>query len=346
MMVCIHILSRMAGRFANRPMSGYLVSLVLLSCYYPLFLYPNGVLTETLFVFFSVGAIYALSRGIPSKDTFIAANPLRAFGIGGTLFAGAALVRPTILPYPLLLGALLFVVRRDLRKPVLGLLVVFFVLMAPWFIRNTSIYGKPVYTSVSGGNLYKVNRFDKPLTYTGRVMDQLRSRPDPEWHKKTNTGRMKNQLSSFLTRDDVERNDAYTAQALKNLRWHTDYELGAFLEKKWDKMVPTLLQGATTEYIVDHVRFFFPPLFVHNFIHVLFLALALYKLVVMRFRGVLTEALILTYVGYFFAVSLFVPFCPRMMLPPVVFLLYFTLKWAVELPVLRSLMERIDDVEP
>ena len=337
MMGGVHLLSRSAAILSGQHRMGYGVSLAVLSCYYPLLLYPNGVLTETLFIFLSVSGFFVLVRILHDLASFSPKALCRGFALSGGLMGGAALVRPTILLFPFFAVAVLVVSKRSLVKPALQFLVVFCLVLAPWFVRNTVIYGAVAYTSVAGANLHKVNKFEKPLTYSGRMIEKRRSRPGVEHLKKANFKRMSNDLPSFFNRKDVERDNALMAQALKNIRWHADYEFAAFFKEKLWRLTGALFQSASTEYIVANLNFPGIPLVVYHGFHVLLIVLAFVQLLSERRNSALSERLFMAYIFYGLVTSVLTPVCPRMLLPTVVILICFALKWVVKRPFVQRL---------
>lgn len=133
----------------------------MMAVYPPMIHYSALLMTETLFVFLILAAVFLLLRiESPRGPGVLAAGVLAGLG---------ALCRPTLFPF--LLPAAVWLWRRFRRAgpPALYLLAAALVLL-PWTVRNYLRLGRPVLlTSQGGSNLYLANN---PLSRGGTVSHQ------------------------------------------------------------------------------------------------------------------------------------------------------------------------------
>jgi hypothetical protein len=322
MMGTIHLVSKLVVFSTGRPRS-YLVGLVILSCYFPLLLYPNGLLTETLFIFLMAGACFFLFRALMDDDGDSPRRQLYRFGTAGLLLACAGLTRPNVLLFPFILAPILWLRRRALLKPLAVFLLLYCTLLTPWLLRNYVIYHQFAYCSISGRHLYLANQYETPFTYAGMAIEKRYGRVPPRAVEEKGLGRMRNNLASFLDREDVRRNREYQHQALSNIRWHADYELAAFLKHKLPSLWPALFQGATVEYHYADLRYSSVPNAINNVYHIALVIIAILYLIKVRGRVRVSETFFLVHVVYTFSLCLMVVMFPRVLLPTMVFFIYF-----------------------
>ena len=336
MMFSIHLISKLVARFTARKRLGYFISLVVFSLYYPTLLSPNGLLTESFYIFLLTVPTYLLSMALAVQSPMSLRKTYSVYLTAGFLFGCSALVRPNILPFPFLVSLVLLVTKRRAYRQSAAFLVAFCLTMAPWMIRNYVIYGQFAYTSVSGKNLYSANKFKEPLTPTGRIFEKRYGRPAQDLRKKK-LGGMQNNLKGFLKRDDVYRNAVFLDAALQHIKWHSNVEFAAFYKEKLDRFLRALFQGATVEYHYANVSFSIPPTYLHNLYHVLLIVLGLSFFLGKSRNIVPAEGIILMQVLYSVALFLLAPVCPRMLLPSVFFFLYFAIKRIVALPFIKDI---------
>lgn len=128
-----------------------------------------SVMTETLAAFL-VAAVLAAEAD---------PRPRRGALIGGLLFGLGALCRPSLLPAAVLSAAGLLLRgpgtfrARVVHVAILGMATV--APLAPWAIRNTIVFGEPVWTTTHGG--YTLALANNPSYYD----DVLRSTSDAVW---------------------------------------------------------------------------------------------------------------------------------------------------------------------
>lgn len=101
--------------------------------------FTSLILTETIFVFlFSLSMLY-LIRFIQSREN-------KHLYIFTAFFSVALLTRPVAAYLGLILLPFLYFIRPGKLKPIFYSFLLFAVICAPWFIRNTIIFGKPFLT--------------------------------------------------------------------------------------------------------------------------------------------------------------------------------------------------------
>ncbi|MEW6574053.1 MAG: glycosyltransferase family 39 protein [Bacillota bacterium] len=137
--------SRFGGRWAG------LIPAALVAFYPPLILINGLLLTETLFTFLLLLFTYQWVKTEPDNE--------ESYALLGILGAAAALVRPTgaLLCLAAFCGLLLWLRRRKpARAAVLRsaavLLVTFFLVLSPWWVRNAFLFHRFIPLSASGGN--------------------------------------------------------------------------------------------------------------------------------------------------------------------------------------------------
>ena len=120
------------------------------------FRYENGLMTETLLIFFLLLAIYFFVK-------YLSSERLKYIGFSAIFLGCAALTKPIIqfLPWIFSAAIIFWGVRRGvLRKSltaVLVLIVVFFSVLSPWLIRNKIQFGNTHLSSNDWYNIYYVN---------------------------------------------------------------------------------------------------------------------------------------------------------------------------------------------
>ncbi len=119
-----------------------------LSAIYPIFIVFTGMLlSETIFIFFLVLAVYFLAK--KSGRAFI------NYFLAGALFGLAALARPSVLPLPffILFVSAIFTPAsiKGMLKKALILTVAVFIVIAPWTARNYCVHKEFVLISTQFG---------------------------------------------------------------------------------------------------------------------------------------------------------------------------------------------------
>src|SRR5262249_51654534 len=116
------------------------------------------VMTETLAAVLAILSLWCLARFTAARSAFNAALAGGAVGL-------AVLCRPAFLPWLVLVGATMLLIRgksqtseqRWWHDPgwraanVAGLLVGAATVISPWAVRNYRVFGKPVLTTTHGG---------------------------------------------------------------------------------------------------------------------------------------------------------------------------------------------------
>ena len=117
----------------------------LIACYPLLLIYPLGLGTENPFFLFLLASFLFLLLSIQQPSAF-------HFLLSGFFLALTALTRSVILPFALSAFCLLLYLHK--KRALLAVLS-FFLIIAPWIIRNSALHGKPTGIETSMGyNLY------------------------------------------------------------------------------------------------------------------------------------------------------------------------------------------------
>ncbi|MDP4178204.1 MAG: glycosyltransferase family 39 protein [Bacillota bacterium] len=109
---------------------------------------PNLVLTETFFKFFVLLLVYFSIYAIEK-------NQIKYYILGGLALGFAALFRPTIVTYPIIILIMWIIKKIDFKSAVkytLSVILVFSIIMSPWWIRNYSIFHKFIPLTMATGN--------------------------------------------------------------------------------------------------------------------------------------------------------------------------------------------------
>ena len=109
---------------------------------------PNLVLTETFFKFFVLCIIYCSLYALDEHKS-------KYYVLGGIFLGFAALFRPTIVMFPILI-LIMWIIKKvkfkDALKYTVIVGVVFCVVLSPWWIRNYTIFNKFIPFTLSTGN--------------------------------------------------------------------------------------------------------------------------------------------------------------------------------------------------
>lgn len=118
------------------------------AAYLPFIYYSGRILSETLFTFLFVTALWLLSPGLRKIS-------VKSAAVAGVVMGLACLTRPVLFYFPLGLAFLAFTLgifrRERFWKAGIAMLCLFFLTLAPWGVRNWVRVGSPVLTSTEGG---------------------------------------------------------------------------------------------------------------------------------------------------------------------------------------------------
>lgn len=174
----------------------------------PLLVYQSTqLMTETLATFFVLA-------GLAAVDWACARPTARSALFVGCLAGLAGLCRPTFYPWAASL-ALPWLVRREMRLRRLCTFAFGAVLVvAPWAVRNTLVFGRPILTTTHGG--YTLLLAHNPDYYGYLKRGWLQSEP---WASTALDERLRVTLGSVHTpADELLIDDAQRAQALAAMR--------------------------------------------------------------------------------------------------------------------------------
>jgi hypothetical protein len=138
---------------------------------------------------------------------------------------------------------------------------------------------------------------------------------------------MHNSLKSFFDRNDVPRDHEHLKQALKNIKWHSKYEFYSYYKRKFDIFVAQLFQDTTLEYYYSNVLFETIPNYINSAYHVFLVLCSFIYFIKSRFKLSHPDLILISYFLYTFVLSLFAPVFPRVLLPSIIFLFYFAVKF-------------------
>lgn len=201
-------------------------------------IFTQQVLTESIYIPIWVFLLSSLVLPKPSSKF-----PFWASGIFLgllSLIRREALMPGAIITIVFLL--LRFSVQKEWRKVILNLLVIFGiagVVMAPWLIRNTMVFGKPLMSSSGGYNFMVGNN---PLVTGGY------HQPPEDWS------------NQFKGLDELSRNDK---------AWELSFEWIKENPNDWLKLIPMKLKvlwGGANNLILDLVDLFLIPLYIFGII--------------------------------------------------------------------------------
>lgn len=113
---------------------------------------PNLVLTETFFKFFVLCLVYFSLYALEENKT-------KYYVLGGVALALAALFRPTIGLYPVLILIIWIIKKIKFKQALKYTLIViaaFSLIMSPWWIRNYHVFGRFIpFTMATGNPMYQ-----------------------------------------------------------------------------------------------------------------------------------------------------------------------------------------------
>lgn len=160
------VISFLVFRLARRGMPEGMARLCALACgWYPSFLL-YVLVTPYYFYLYTCLMLWAALWWVKSTEDVRAFTPF----MGGVFAAAGALVKPVMLIAPAQAVAFWLLYSRGsgtLLKKTLFLCIGFSVLLAPWIMRNLSVFGEPVAVCTSGGLvLYSANNPDSNGLYS------------------------------------------------------------------------------------------------------------------------------------------------------------------------------------
>ncbi len=230
------------GVLVAGPLAGLLAGLAL--AVYPFAVYFSGeTMTEALFLALANGAVFLAVRALRSR------RPAHA-ALAGAVAGLAILTRPTFLAFVALLGAVgLAWWWRQRTGPGRTLVIVAVaagLVVLPWVVRNSLLFGKPVFvTTYTGVNLYKGLPDRNDVTcmaefgYTMHTVEDpaLAVLPKPETE-------MDSELRAYWRRAVREEFGAYLREKVRDFgRFWFDFNLAGALSRR-TAILPLLSFGA------------------------------------------------------------------------------------------------------
>jgi 4-amino-4-deoxy-L-arabinose transferase-like glycosyltransferase len=125
-----------------------ILAVILDTIYMPEIWVPNLILTETLFKFFVLCLVYFSICALDEGRTSL-------YILGGVFLGIAALFRPTIATYPVLILAMWIIKKvkfRDAAKYTAIVMITFCLVLSPWWIRNYTIFHRFIPLTMATGN--------------------------------------------------------------------------------------------------------------------------------------------------------------------------------------------------
>ena len=141
-----------------------IVALILSAIYIPNIYMTNLLLTETMFLFFFMLLCLIVLHGLEKKE-------LKYYIVGGIVWGLAALFRPSIGLFPLVILGMWVVKKysvQEMFKFGLAASVTFILVMSPWWIRNAVVFDTFIPFTLSTGNpmllgMFEWNQVDEEL---------------------------------------------------------------------------------------------------------------------------------------------------------------------------------------
>ena len=141
-----------------------IVSLILSAIYIPNIYMTSLLLTETIFLFFFMLLCLIVIQGLEKKE-------FKYYIVGGIVWGLAALFRPSIGLFPLVILGMWLIKKYTLREMFkfgLAASVAFVIVMSPWWIRNAVVFNRFIPFTLSTGNpmllgMFEWNKVDEEL---------------------------------------------------------------------------------------------------------------------------------------------------------------------------------------
>ena len=165
----------------------------------------NAILMETIFKFLLIALIYISIYAIEKKS-------LRLYVSGGIVWGAACLYKPIIAAYPLLILIMWIKSKYNLKeifKYTAIVSAIFFIIMAPWWIRNYKTFGRIILFTKSSGNPFLQGTF---ICY-----DQSKGYGVPYIEGKNSLENDENEIKAGLQRLNVYGKK----EPLKYIIWYT-----------------------------------------------------------------------------------------------------------------------------
>jgi 4-amino-4-deoxy-L-arabinose transferase-like glycosyltransferase len=155
----IYLLFLLARKIFNSRVA--IVTCILSAIYLPEITTPGMILTEVEFKFLFLLLIYLTVFAVITKK-------VKYYLVGGVVWAFACLIRPTVAPYPIVVLMLWLInkysIREMIRFSALAILV-FALIMSPWWIRNYNAFNRFIPLTLSSGNPFLLGTYvDNDLT--------------------------------------------------------------------------------------------------------------------------------------------------------------------------------------
>jgi|GEM_PF-5027216 len=331
-LISMHLMSTLAYKIKGN-LKYYAVVFGVMSFYYPFILHPNGFLTESLYMFTMVISVYSMCASIFEFSSGISKKAYVYYLSSAFFLALTALVRPNIALFLVVLCPVLFAINRTSFKLYPLYLIVFMAVLTPWFLRNYSIYGKVCYSSVVGENLYQSNHMSPRADYGMNLLIMAQRKKDDKNLENLGIGRMENTIKSFMNRKDVERDMQYYAQGMYDIMWFSNYDFADYYWKKIKGVAFEYFKAGSLEYSYSGIlpqNLPLPNVF-NSLYHIVLVVLSFFYLVKKCFRVQGVEFVFLSLLIYEAFISLFAPSFPRIHLPYLPFLFYFSAMGFIEL---------------
>lgn len=181
--------------------------------FYPYAFFHDTQLQENvLYNFFSMLSIWILLAAIgKKKNDFIF--------LCGISLGAAALTRASHFIHAMVLIFLMLYLlgqnRKQAVRPVLLVLVGFFLVLAPWLIRNKRVLGAPVLTSLTGGTLSEAHN-----PHTFRYYPYRGSIDQSTGFFRAELLQNKKEMLESIPPDEMGQNRYYQKLALEYVAWH------------------------------------------------------------------------------------------------------------------------------
>ena len=138
----IYLISKKIFKDFEKREIAALISAFLFLFFIDIFELTSMILTETLFLFLLIVSIFSIIKFFENPEIKISA-------LAGILFGLAILTRPTVLPL-FLIAFVLMVYKKYFKEAFLFLLIPFLII-APWTVRNYKVHKTFILTSSAGG---------------------------------------------------------------------------------------------------------------------------------------------------------------------------------------------------
>lgn len=177
----------------------------ILAAIYPYYVFHDTSLQENaIFTLLTAITIFFLLK---SSKSMLLSNSFFA----GVFLSLAVLTRTTlliILPFAVLW--FMIVLKNSRTKVILAMLLGFVIVSSPWLIRNTIIYGKPLFVNGSGVALWNGHN---PYTLTGYPYEHIDRMTDKAWAAITDK-----EKEEYRRLNELERDNWFKQRAIKFMK--------------------------------------------------------------------------------------------------------------------------------